>query len=156
FAAQRRFREMAAPHVDEAIVLGAYFRDDGIGTAMHHEANAGGEQSGIAAHCGAGPDATNENPADRSDASPGNQRVLRATPAELVAVAPGRELGTLRLTDAHERRAVGHLREPDVVGRDAFPRVSIELLGLFDRLPAFVEGREVPALAAAAHHPQPA
>ena len=47
-----------------------------------------------------------------------------AAPAELVAVAPRRHLRTLRRADAHELEPFAQPREPDVVGRDAQPRVA--------------------------------
>ena len=74
---------------------------------------------------------------------------------ELIAVAPRGELGTLRRANSHERRPVTQLRQADVLGRDAAPRITKQLLGRLDRLPAVLERREIPSLAVRAHDPQP-
>src|SRR5690606_16041435 len=79
-----------------------------------------------------------------------------APPAELVAVAPGRELGPERRADAYQFHPLEQPREPDVLRRDAHARAAEQPLAVLDRLPALLERREVPALALAAHDPEPA
>ena len=75
-------------------------------------------------------------------------------PAELVPVSPCSKLRALRVADANQFQAFVHLRQADVVGRDAFLRVVEELFALLDGFPSFLERREVPLLALATHDPQ--
>ena len=77
-----------------------------------------------------------------------------APTAELVAVAPGGELGTEGLADADQFEAFGVPGQADVLGGGADPRRAEEPFAGLDGLPALFEGREVPALTAAADHPE--
>src|SRR5690606_25269471 len=76
--------------------------------------------------------------------------------AESFVVAPRRELGSKRLTDANDHSAVAQLRHPNLIRRHALLRVAIELLALFDGFPALLKWRKIPLPATRAHRPQPA
>ncbi len=71
------------------------------------------------------------------------------------AVAPRRDLREQRGSDAHELEPSAKAREPDVVGRHPQTRAAEETLAFVDRLPAFLERREIPPPAPRADHPQP-
>jgi len=79
-----------------------------------------------------------------------------AAAAELIAVAPGSEFGAQRLTDTYQLGALPQPRESDLIGGEPHAGAAEESLALLDRFPAIVKGREVPALALAADHPEPA
>ena len=77
------------------------------------------------------------------------------TPSELVAVSPGRKLARDRAADAYQLRAVTQLRQSHLVGTRPQSRLAKGALARLDRLPALLDGGEVPSLAAATHRPQP-
>ena len=81
--------------------------------------------------------------------------MLAPAAAKLIAVAPRGHLGTQRAADAHELESLTQLREPDVVGRDTDAGLGELALALLDRFPPLLDRRQVPALAAAAHDPEP-
>src|SRR5437762_3355255 len=78
-----------------------------------------------------------------------------AAAAELIAIAPCRHLGPQGASDPHQHQSFAQLGEPDVVGRHAKASLRKQALGFFDRLPALLEWREVPALALPADNPKP-
>src|SRR5215204_2333454 len=94
-----------------------------------------------------------EQRADSGQAACCHQYLPVASTPELITVTPCGELRPERFTDPHQGGAVAELRETDVVGRYALPCIAVQLLRLFDRFPAFLERREVPALTLRAHHP---
>ena len=61
-----------------------------------------------------------------------------AAAAELIAVAPGRELGPERISDAHELQPLEQASEPDVLAGDALARLAKAALAVLDRLPALL------------------
>ena len=75
------------------------------------------------------------------------QNVVSAAPAELIAIPPRRELGTLWLSNPHELEPFLYPGEANLVG--AYPKTSdLECaLTLFQRLPSFLDGCEVPLFA---------
>src|ERR1019366_7500191 len=93
---------------------------------------------------------------DENDAARNHREMFPSPPVELIAIPPRRHLGTPRLTHPHQRRALLHSREPDVVRRHAKLRVAKQPLTLLDRLPSLLERTEIPSLTRAAHDPQAA
>ena len=83
------------------------------------------------------------------------QRTL-ATAAELVSVAPRRELRPHGPSDPHELETLRVLRQAHVLRRHANPSVPEEPLAHLHRLPPLLERGEVPALALAADDPETA
>src|SRR5690606_9696247 len=77
-----------------------------------------------------------------------------APPTRLSRAPPRRHLARERLAHADQPRAVRQLREPDVLGVHAQPRVAEPLLRLLDGLPTLLDGRQVPAHALRAHRPE--
>src|ERR1035437_9651928 len=75
---------------------------------------------------------------------------------ELIPIPPRRHLRPLRIAHPHERRPFFQPRKADVVRRHPQPRVAKQPLAFFNGLPSLLERREIPSLARAAHHPQPA
>src|SRR5450759_1867848 len=80
--------------------------------------------------------------------------VLPAAPPELISVTPGRELGPLWFSDAHELEPLIETCQPDLLGRNTKLRVAVRPLALLDGLQALIDGRQIPAFAFPAHHPQ--
>lgn len=85
---------------------------------------------------------------------PGDQHLPLAPRAELIAIAPRRHLGALRLTNADEIHALTQPREADIVRAHAQPRIAKAPLHGLNRFPALVQRREVPTRAGATDDPQ--
>src|SRR5690606_33943933 len=98
----------------------------------------------------------NGHGADRRRGTADQQYRAPAPAAELVAVAPGRELRPLRRAHTHQLQPLAEPRESDVVRGDTHPRVAEGPLAGLDGLPARVERTQVPTLATATDHPEPA
>lgn len=54
----------------------------------------------------------------------------------------------------HELRSLAKPSEPDVFSRDAKLCAAKSALAFLDRFPALFDGRQIPAFALPAHHPQ--
>ncbi len=154
-AAQRRFIEVPPADGKQRSVLCSDLRDDRLGTSGHDGPEGLREHPSEAADSHAGDDATDDQCADRRDAAADHQHLSSPPPSELIAVSPGRKFGPQRLADPHERRSVAHLGQAYVVGRQAAARIGEQLLGRFDRFPALLERRQIPAFAVRADDPQP-
>ena len=143
-------------HGDEAPAVGmidGFLRHpDGGDDADHvhdmqqrHEGN----ESNATGHC-----TTHDEPGRHRHTNTRGDR-LRTAPSELIAVAPRRELRTLRLADAHQLRTVGQAGQSDIVRAHPHARIAKRSLALLDRLPPLVERCEIPALTATADDPEP-
>src|SRR6185312_13667235 len=152
-ATQRRLAQVAPSDVHDAGLRCVDLRDHRFRIAVHRDRpGAHGEPADAADH--ARIRAERHDPAHTNDGTAGNEQLATPAPAELIAVAPRREFRPERLADAHQRRTVAKLRQPDVVGRHTTSRVTKQSLGSLDSLPALFERREVPALAMWTHDPQ--
>ena len=74
---------------------------------------------------------------------------------QLVTIPPGRHFHATGCTDSHEAQARAVNTKPDVIGLDSAAREPILPLADLDRLPALLEGTEVPALAVRTDDPEP-
>src|SRR5205823_973122 len=131
-------------------------RHDRFRPPLDQAAAGARDQPAEAADRGADNGATDRHGAERRHPGAGNEHLAAAAPAELVAVAPRRELGTQRLADPDQDRAVAELRHSDVFRGDPATRDAVDLFRLLDRLPALLERGEVPSLAVGADHPEAA
>ena len=127
-----------------------------VGASLHCRTNRLNGHPTKPADEGADRRAANGSGRDERHTSACIEHGLRSPLSELIAVAPGRKLRAERLADSNQRRSVTDLREPNVVRRHPFAGIAIQLFGLLNRLPPFVERREVPALTRPADHPQSA
>src|SRR5665213_203486 len=94
--------------------------------------------------------------ADRDRAARSDHVVTPAASAELISVTPRCHFRPLRASHAHELEALAHTRQAYVIRRHAERRAAKESLALLNRLPAFFQRREIPALARPTDDPQPA
>src|ERR1041385_636309 len=137
-------------------LFGLNRRDDALRTTVDDGLHGLHRHPSKAADADPGDRSANEERAKRRDASARDEHLAPPTATELITVAPRGELRAQRLTDADELCPVAQLGEPNVLRRHPAPRVPIEALGVFDRLPSLLERRQVPAFALSAHDPKPA
>ena len=76
---------------------------------------------------------------NRDDSGAGDEHLSRSTSPELITIAPRRELWPQWLADPDELRSIAEPAQPDLRRRDASPRIAVQSLGLFDRLPPLIE-----------------
>src|SRR5215204_5390667 len=145
---------MPEPHAKQLVVVRSDSCDDTARISLQCRASEVRNEPAESSDRCARRDTSGDDGADRADACTGDQHLTAAPPAELIAVAPRRELRAQRLTDANELRAVAKTSETDLIRRRAQPRASIQPLGVLDRLPPFLKWRQVPALACRTDDPQ--
>ena len=98
--------------------------------------------------------ASNHDRARACDSEARAQNHPAAPAAELIAIAPRRELGPQRSTDSYELSSFFQASQPDIGSRDAEGRRTKGTFASLDRLPTLFQRREIPPLAAPTHHPQ--
>src|SRR4051812_7520526 len=116
---------MAAPNGEHLPRLGANARDDRLFTTVNREPTELREHPAEARDRHADRRAADRQARDRRDAAAGDDHLPSAAPTELITVSPCRELGSQRLADPNELRAVRQLGEPDLGGRDASARIAV-------------------------------
>src|SRR5262249_37401233 len=136
-------------------LLCANLGDHALRAAANNRASRLRQHPSESADAHTGDRAADDQRAEHTDAAADEQHLPAPTATELIAVAPGGEFRTQRRTDADEGEPIAELGETDVVSGNAAARVAVELLGLLDCFPAFLERRQVPPLALRAHDPEP-
>src|SRR4051812_21468718 len=85
--------------------------DDCIASAAHDGPTGACDHPSKASNPDAHRRPANHERAECADSRSGDEHLSAAAPAELIAVAPRRELGTQRRANANERRSIAQLRE---------------------------------------------